>query len=260
MAKVAFFWTALVVLHNSFIRSSQTTPDNVDSSLRVFSKGDLTTHDILLLSICGHVFDVESGSRFYGPGGAYEVFGRKDATKSLARSNVSDENLTDDVSSLIGDECIAAEGWLKYFHGHETYKHVGVLHGYFFNSDGVETEGMQNFKRCVTSGHQINKVKENEITHDYDNIDAPECNRIIRESDKMHIISCDPGYTPRKSYFTAGQTVNPDGSPRSINIISCICLGLNNVDDRPDLQLYSDDCHPHSTDCVFDNHENDIHH
>ena len=142
MARVAFICTLLVVLHHSFIQSSQATSDAVDSSLRVFSQADLTESDILLLSICGHVFDVESGSRFYGPGGTYEVFGRKDATKSLARSNVSDENLTDDVSSLSGDECIAAEGWLKYFHGHETYKHVGVLHGYFFNSDGVETEGM----------------------------------------------------------------------------------------------------------------------
>ena len=226
----------------------------------IFSKEDLMKHDVLLLSVCGNVFDVSSGDRFYGPGGSYEVFGRKDATRGLAMGDTSEMNLSDDVGSLTGEECIAAEVWLKYFRDHETYKHVGVLRGHFYDADGAETEGMMRFKQCIINGHQIHQGSDNIAPDRYADVEPPECNRFVRESDRQHVISCDAGYTPRKSYFTAGHSVNPDGTSRSINIISCICLGLHEVNDRNDLQLYHDDCHPNGTECVFDNHENDIHH
>lgn len=260
MVKAFFCVTFGALVLNLSLQTSIFANALDDVSPHIFSKADLTQSDILLLSVCGNVFDVSSGERFYGTGGSYELFGRKDATRALATANMSDENLTDDVSSLSGEECIAAEGWLKYFRDHETYEHRGVLHGHFYNENGLETEGMRRFKQCVINGRQIEEGNENITADRYKGIDPPECDRIVRESDRMHIVSCDAGYTPRKSYFTAGHSMNPDGTSRSINIISCVCLELHEANDRHDLQLYHDDCHPHGTECVFNNHEHDIHH
>ena len=259
MKEVLFHVAIIAMLCSLLATLSRASAETIDGHLRIFSKDELKQSENLLLSICGHVYDVSSGDRFYGIGGSYEAFSRTDATRAMALSDSSELYLNDNISAFNGEQCIAAEGWLNYFRYHETYRYVGVVSGYFFSESGIETNGMRRFRQCLVSGHQIKGVNESKIQRVYDDIEPPECDRAVTD-DKIHIISCNAGYTPRKSYFTAGHSVDVDGTSRNINIISCECLRLDRVNDRPDLQLYHDDCHLHGTECIFDNHELDIHH
>ena len=259
MVKVIIHITLITVLYSLLTQALRAITDNIHEDLKVFSKDELKNQTSLLLSICGHVFDVSSGDRFHGTGGSYEDFSSIDATRALSLADPSKMYLDDNISDFSGEQCIAAENWLNHFLNHETYKQLGVLNGYFFDESGVQTNGMRRFKQCLANGLQIKRSIESNISHTYEDIEPPDCDRIVTD-DRLHIISCNAGYTPRKSYFTAGHSVDIDGTSRSINIISCECLRLNEVNQRPDLLLYHSDCHPNGTECIFDNHELDIHH
>lgn len=84
----------------------------------------------------------------------------------------------------------------------------------------------------------------------------PECVNSIRESDNHHIVSCAFGYTPRKTYFTAGSVDNKD-----IKVISCVCVDIEELSNRHDVEVYSEYCNAQSSFCIFENiEEHDIHH
>jgi hypothetical protein len=230
------------------------------SGLSVYSKEELQQYPPLLLSICGNVYNVTAQEKLFGHLGAYEAYSKKDITRAIALADFSEDNLTDDVSGFSGDECIAADTRSKFFHNEESLHFMGVLDGYFYNQRGEETAGNQHFKKCLSDGIRAKdriKVPDKGPRSEDDN---PECVRTIREGDQYHVVECDKGYTPRKTYFTAGYSVNTDGTSRNIRIITCFCLDINEVGNRPDLEMYDDKCDPTGTRCPFDNHENDIHH
>lgn len=98
--------------------------------------------DPLWIAVLGHVFDVREGTKFYGPGGHYEMLSGRDATKALATGDLSvaeDFALNEEgtvISSLSEginsphydeDELAEAKRWLEYFAAHSKYKHVGRL-------------------------------------------------------------------------------------------------------------------------------------
>ncbi|KAF7884682.1 uncharacterized protein EAF02_005018 [Botrytis sinoallii] len=49
------------------------------------------------LSVRGRVFDVSNGRNFYGPGGPYENFAGRDASRGLAKGSFDAEMLTEDL-------------------------------------------------------------------------------------------------------------------------------------------------------------------
>lgn len=70
------------------------------------------------LAIRGKVFDVSAGRNFYGPGGPYENFAGRDATRGLACGSFDEEMLTkdlegplDDLNGLGKDEMEALSNW-----------------------------------------------------------------------------------------------------------------------------------------------------
>jgi|Transcript_3330 hypothetical protein len=130
---------------------------SVNSGYSVYTLEDLKTMPILHLSICGHVFDVSSGERFYGADGGYKFFGRKDATHAFATGDFAEPSCIDDVSELTADQCVEAQVWLDFFKDHEKYEYVGVMDGYFYNSEAVETAGALKFKECVAKGIKAEK-------------------------------------------------------------------------------------------------------
>ncbi|KAL9107525.1 MAG: hypothetical protein Q9227_007627 [Pyrenula ochraceoflavens] len=57
----------------------------------------------VFLAVRGKVFDVSPGRNFYGPGGPYENFAGRDATRGLACQSFDEEMLTKDLDGPLDD-------------------------------------------------------------------------------------------------------------------------------------------------------------
>ncbi|MCJ1413263.1 hypothetical protein MMC19_007367 [Ptychographa xylographoides] len=84
------------------------------------------------LAVRGRVFDVTSGRNFYGPGGPYENFAGRDASRGLACGSFDEDMLTknlegplDKLDALGEEEMEALRGWEEKFL--EKYLVVGKL-------------------------------------------------------------------------------------------------------------------------------------
>ena len=84
------------------------------------------------LAVRGKVFDVTTGRNFYGPGGPYENFAGRDATRGLACGSFDDDMLTKDLQGPLDyleglgkDELQALQDWEDRFT--EKYLVVGKL-------------------------------------------------------------------------------------------------------------------------------------
>ncbi|KAI2618922.1 cytochrome b5 [Hypoxylon sp. NC1633] len=84
------------------------------------------------LSVRGRVFDVTSGRNFYGPGGPYENFAGRDASRGLACHSFDEEMLTkdldgplDNLDGLGDEEMDSLQGWEERFNS--KYLMVGKL-------------------------------------------------------------------------------------------------------------------------------------
>ena len=89
----------------------------------------------VFLAVKGKVYDVSPGRNFYGPGGPYENFAGRDATRGLACQSFDDEMLTkdlegplDDCGDLDNDAIENLNGWVERFD--EKYLVVGKLEAY----------------------------------------------------------------------------------------------------------------------------------
>jgi len=84
------------------------------------------------LAVKGKVYDVTSGRNFYGPGGPYENFAGRDATRGLACQSFDEEMLTknldgplDPCEDLSDEQLDNLNGWIERFD--EKYLIVGKL-------------------------------------------------------------------------------------------------------------------------------------
>ncbi|KAF1987243.1 cytochrome b5 [Aulographum hederae CBS 113979] len=91
-----------------------------------------TNNQPVYLAVRGKVFDVTPGRNFYGPGGPYQNFAGRDATRGLACGSFDESMLTedlegplDDLKGLGDDEMDALRGWEERFT--EKYLAVGKL-------------------------------------------------------------------------------------------------------------------------------------
>lgn len=84
------------------------------------------------LAVRGRIFDVTPGRNFYGPGGPYQNFAGRDASRGLACGSFDEDMLTEDLQGpldrledLGNDEMEALRGWEERFS--EKYLVVGKL-------------------------------------------------------------------------------------------------------------------------------------
>lgn len=84
------------------------------------------------LGIRGVVYDVTNGKSFYGPGGPYENFAGRDASRGLALNSFDPAVLTplakplDTLHDLSAEEVESLDNWVSHFEA--KYKVVGTLH------------------------------------------------------------------------------------------------------------------------------------
>lgn len=80
----------------------------------------------VLIAIEGTVFDVTAGKKFYGPGGPYENFAGRDASRGLAKNSFDVEMLTDinepidTLEDLTEEEKMSLAQWKGHFEGKYT--------------------------------------------------------------------------------------------------------------------------------------------
>lgn len=84
------------------------------------------------IAVRGKVFDVTPGRHFYGPGGPYENFAGRDASRGLACNSFDEDMLTkdlegplDSLDGLGSEEMESLQGWEERFS--EKYLVVGNL-------------------------------------------------------------------------------------------------------------------------------------
>jgi membrane-associated progesterone receptor component len=84
------------------------------------------------LSVRGRVFDVTPGRNFYGPGGPYQNFAGRDASRGLAFGSFDADMLTEDLhgpldklEDLDAEQKETLQGWEERFE--EKYLVVGKL-------------------------------------------------------------------------------------------------------------------------------------
>ncbi|KAI5948914.1 DAP1 [Candida theae] len=89
-------------------------------------------HAKIFIAVKNRVFDVSQGAAFYGPGGPYENFAGRDASRGLALNSFDPAVLTpldqpiDDLKDLSKLEKESLEQWEEHFENR--YKVVGSLH------------------------------------------------------------------------------------------------------------------------------------
>lgn len=85
----------------------------------------------VLMAIKGKVYDVTPGKAYYGPGGPYENFAGRDASRGLAKHSFDPEMLTpldspiDKLEDLSSEEIEALDKWAEFFA--EKYLFCGKL-------------------------------------------------------------------------------------------------------------------------------------
>ncbi|KAJ9080523.1 Dihydrodipicolinate synthase [Entomophthora muscae] len=75
----------------------------------------------IYMGVRGNIFDVTSGRNFYGPGGPYENFAGRDASRGLALNSFDPEVLTpldapiDSLDNLSNEEKTSLDDWESHF-------------------------------------------------------------------------------------------------------------------------------------------------
>ncbi|ODV79962.1 cytochrome b5 [Suhomyces tanzawaensis NRRL Y-17324] len=86
----------------------------------------------IFIAVKGKVYNVSQGASFYGPGGPYENFAGRDASRGLAKNSFEAELLTpinkpiDTLKDLTDAEIESLDGWEEHFEN--KYPIVGSLH------------------------------------------------------------------------------------------------------------------------------------
>jgi predicted heme/steroid binding protein len=126
-------------------------------SVRVYTAEELALHDgshpahasSLLLAVVGRVFDVSSGSRFYGPNaGSYSGFSGRDGSRAFVTGEFGEKGLVDDVSDFTVAQCGELSHWANFYEDSKSYHNVGVLAGRFYDVTGAATDEQRSFEAC----------------------------------------------------------------------------------------------------------------
>jgi hypothetical protein len=118
--------------------------------------------------IPSHVFlhsfriDVSKGERFYGTGGPYSAFARRDASRLLGTGilNPAPQPDTDNVDELTLDQIGVVQSYIDLYR--KKYDFVGVLQGRFFDANGRPTKKYREYMDRVVEFQEQEKLKETE--------------------------------------------------------------------------------------------------
>ncbi|OQR99450.1 hypothetical protein ACHHYP_06148 [Achlya hypogyna] len=100
----------------------------------------------IFLAVLGQVFDVTSGAKHYGPGGAYRHFVGIDRSRAFSSGMASDG---EDVSSFTDKQLLDVHRWLVFFDGNAAYERMGTVEGVYYDKLGHATSLMQELRERI---------------------------------------------------------------------------------------------------------------
>lgn len=93
----------------------------------------------IYLGFLGNVYDVSKGTRFYAPGGSYEFFAAKDATRAFATGDFVND-LNDQIEDLRDEQVNELFKWKDTYD--KDYIWVGLIEGAFYDKNGEKTHSL----------------------------------------------------------------------------------------------------------------------
>jgi hypothetical protein len=172
---------------------------STNSVKKIFTKSELLEfrnsqqQAPLYLVVLGEVFDVTSGERFYSPGKGYHGFVGQDNSAAFhtGKFNESEE----DIRQLPGSAIASVVGWRTFFRKHATYKFVGVVHGLYYDENGMPTDALIQVEKATSNaaaGEEEDKRRAKLF---------PRCNMHFDGLKKETVVWCD-GYRSEEDVLT----------------------------------------------------------
>ncbi|KAI0596589.1 membrane-associated progesterone receptor component 1 [Biscogniauxia sp. FL1348] len=127
LALLTLYTTYLLSKPSSSSSSASLPRESPAVVFRTFTPRTLLPYDgkegrPVYLAVRGRVFDVSAGSNFYGPGGPYENFAGRDASRGLACHSFDQDMLTQDLDGPLDkldglgpEEMESLQGWEERF-------------------------------------------------------------------------------------------------------------------------------------------------
>ena len=99
----------------------------VHEGLRNISQDNLSHRLISTQALRGRVYDVSAGTKFYGPGKAYNHFVGRDASRAFATGCRAAECVSADLDGLSPSQLREVDRWMEMYETHDKYTFVGTL-------------------------------------------------------------------------------------------------------------------------------------
>ncbi|CAF0705134.1 unnamed protein product [Brachionus calyciflorus] len=203
--------------------------------IKVFQNEDLKSQERLFLAILGNVYDVTKGAQHYQKGGSYEFFVGRDASRAYVTGDFKND-LNDQVDDLSNSQVKDLFNWKSFYDN--SYTHLGVLDGRFYNSKGEKTENLLKLEKINEA--EIQTAKKNSEYHER----FPICNSEWTQEKGIVKLWC--------TTESGGVKRSWSGYPRLVyNPISkqdsCACVNENDLN-HPNVKLYPN-CDPKSDTC-----------
>nr|XP_060612796.1 neuferricin [Anolis sagrei ordinatus] len=193
----------------------------------------------LYLAVLGEVFDVRSGVKHYGPGGAYSFFAGRDASRAFATGDFSPSGLTDDLSGLSPSEVMAIQEWLDFYR--KNYTPIGKVSGHFYDASGSPTEALRHAEALAVEGRRLRAEQEEQKRR------FPPCNAEWSAGGGGSRVWC--------SKHSGGVPRGWSGVPRKLQEAGsvgsrCVCVKEEDAAEAPGLQEY-EGCPPLAQSCTM---------
>jgi predicted heme/steroid binding protein len=91
----------------------------------------------LYLAVLGKIYDVSKGAKHYEPGGSYDFFVGKDASRAYVTGDFVND-LNDNINDLDDSKIADLFKWQDFYE--KDYTFVGFLEGKFYDKNGKKTQ------------------------------------------------------------------------------------------------------------------------
>jgi predicted heme/steroid binding protein len=131
---------------------------------KVFTAEELAQYDGsegspgLHLAFLGVVYDVATGSQYYGADGGYNFFAARDASRAFVTGNFEEAGLVQEVDGLQPQDYIGLQEWQGFYE--KDYVRVGLVEGAFYTAAGQPTAHWTALQGWIAAAQEEREEKD----------------------------------------------------------------------------------------------------